>query len=525
MRSRTEELRDRNDRLQAQADRLAELDRLKNAFVANVSHELRTPLALIAGPLEKVLPAVEDPSARRSLDMVRRNAERLALLVDQLMDVARLESGGVPIRARRLDLGAFVRRTLERFDPACAAASLSLQSDTPAGPVPTFFDDDILDKVLSNLLSNALKFTPAGGSIHVALEAPEHGEWARLRVSDSGIGIAQGDLVAIFDRFHQVESGMDRGREGAGIGLALARELVELHGGELFVQSVLGEGSTFTVHMPRGADHLAPGEIATSLRVAPAAEGADSEPGAPSESPGRARVLVVEDHPDMRAFLVEQLSEYFDVASACDGAEGLQAARDQRPGVIVSDVMMPGVDGLEMCRRLRADADLASIPVLLLSAKAEADDRADGLEVADDYMAKPFRMREVVARVHALLRRAEPSPDTSPPPVAVVDDEDAQRLREAVLRGMGDDGFDIASLAKQLGISSRQLRRDVRRLTGDSPSAYVRRVRIEQAHQMLVTGAYSTVAEVAAAVGFTPNYFSRLYANWFGRPPTEDLAS
>ena len=543
-------LAQRGAEIAAQAARLAEVDRLRTRFVADLSHELRTPLALVVGPLDDLARRLQttlgSDDARR-LEVIRTNATRLEELHDQLLDVARLENREVPLRVKRRDLGAFVARVAERFRPSIERKDLTLDIDRPAAPVGLYFDADLLDKVVTNLLGNALKFTTRG-VIRVQVSAPGDGEgFARVVVTDSGVGIAEGALSHVFERFYQVDHGDARRYEGVGIGLALVRDLVALHGGEVSVTSVLGQGSTFAFTLPLGSAHLALEDLDLRSDDAPVTA---PPPETDADTGARPTVLVVEDHPEMRAFLADQLRERFEVHTVDGGAAALAHVRAHTTQAIVSDVMMPGMDGYTLCRALRDDAKLRRIPVMLVSAKASEDDRIAGLAVADDYMTKPVRPRELVARVARLVMRRQgtPAPVATIVPVApavedvavepTLDDDIAdvrtgeldpsdlrnlERIDRTITEHMSEEAFGIIELAAALGMSRRTLQREVRRLSGRAPSEHLRVRRMDEAKRLLTAGAFDTVSEVAAAVGLSPAYFSRLYAAWFGNPPSDDL--
>ena len=526
---RTRELASANSVLEQQSARLAEVDRLRKRLIADLSHELRTPLTLVAGPLEDLREAegrLDEPDRER-LRVVRRNSRRLEELVEQLLDVARLEAGTIRLRARRCELGRLTRRVSERFSASCEQQGLELEVRTPE-PAELWCDPDLIDKVLSNLLSNARKFTPAGGRITVLAQAPEDEDLPlRVSVQDTGIGVREDQLAQLFDRFVQGEQGDARRFEGVGIGLALARDLVELHGGEIGVDSVQDQGSTFWFTLPRGTDHLAPEDIDLEASLDEELPPAASE-ASPSASPtgvsreDQALVLVVEDHPDMRAFLMSHLGRHFEVQGAADGHEALRLLQQRRPAALVSDVMMPGMDGLELCRRLRSMPEFAELPVLLASAKAAEEDRMAGLELADDYMSKPLRMREMVQRVRKLVAR---SPEAPEPEDALpeVDRQLRDKLQSLIDQRMADPRFGVEQMAKAMAYSRRQLLREVKRVMGESPSDLLRARRMEAGRELLRKGSVHTVAEAAAQVGLSPAYFSRTYSAWFGTSPSEEL--
>ncbi|MEZ4269293.1 MAG: ATP-binding protein [Myxococcota bacterium] len=560
----------------AQAARLMELSELRQRFVADLSHELRTPLAWVAGPLEDLaagLVGAMDAQATRRLELVRANVARLEVLSDELLDVGRLEAGQVRLRARRHDLVGFVRGVCERFQLAFEERGLRLQVEAAPASAALYFDRDLLDKIVANLVGNALKFTARGGvSVRVdgGADAQDEG-FARVSVQDTGIGIAAAQHEHIFNRFFQVDRGDQRRYEGVGIGLALVRELVALHGGEVGVESEVGVGSTFWFTLPLGAAHLTLDEIDPQPRPRDGAAAVGMSVGPPEPSSGgttedddRPAVLVVEDHPDMRAYLALHLGERFAVWEADSGISALARLGERVPAAIVSDVMMPGMDGLELCRRVRADERLRGIPVLLVSAKAGDDDRVAGLELAEDYLTKPVRPRELVARVSRLIQARvgqpggarredeappvahrpppatpqpthEPpaSPEAEPAPRATTDaplldaagDRQLARIDATIEAHLAEPAFGVIELAAALGLSRRQLQREIRRLTGLSPSEHLRGARMAAAERRLKSGARDTVAEVAADVGLSPAYFSRLYSTWFGRAPSDDLAN
>lgn len=528
-----ERLRNRNAQVRAQAERLAEVDALKSRFVANLSHELRTPLTLVAGPLEDLARDVQtgvrhgtlDPDAARRLEVVLRNSERLQVLVEQLFDTARLDAGGIPLRARAVDLGGFARQLAERFRPTAERQGRVLQVHLAPLAVVVWADPDLLDKIVGNLLGNALKFTPAGGRITLTVEGDAHS--ARLTVTDTGPGVPPALRDRLFERYVQGSAGDDRRHEGAGIGLSLARELAELHGGELSLDGTHERGARFVLRLPRGSAHLDPEEIDLS--------GGGADPGSdfPDPDPEAPRVLVVEDHPDMRAYLAEHLSTRFRVRVARDGGEALARLDEGPVDAVVSDVMMPGMDGLALARALRAREGGEALPIVLVSAKGTDADQEAGLRVADAYVAKPFRMRDLLDRVSALLGTAD-TPEPEPEP----DDEDAaeaprravdaallQRLTDRVHAGLGDPSLSVPDLARTAALSPRQLRRALRRLTGQAPSEWIRGVRLDHARGLLARGEVATVGEAAASVGMSRSYFSRVYRAWHGHPPATDQPS
>lgn len=414
------------------AEMLAELDRAKTTFFSNVSHEFRTPLTLMLGPLDDALAdgaSPLPPAQRERLELAHRSALRLQKLVNTLLDFSRIEAGRLEARYRQTDLAHLTAELASAFRSAIEKAGLRLVVDCPPHEAQAWVDHDLWEKIVFNLLSNAFKFT-FDGEIAVRLrQADGHFE---LAVSDTGTGIPAAELPRLFERFHRVEGARSRTHEGTGIGLALVQELARLHGGTVSVQSEAGRGSTFTVRIPCGREHLppqhvgtAPAQASTALGVQPYLQEAlrwlpdPPQPGTPQAEPGcapapRQRVLLADDNADMRHYVQRLLAPSYEVQAVADGAAALAAARARPPDLLLADVMMPGLDGLALVRALRAEPATRSLPVILLSARAGESPRIEGLDAgADDYLEKPFGARELLARVAARLevtglrRRAE----------------------------------------------------------------------------------------------------------------------
>ena len=409
------------------AEALAELDRAKTAFFSNVSHEFRTPLTLMLGPVDDLLAKGEAglaPADREALQVVQRNGQRLLKLVNTLLDFARIEAGRVQASYEPVELGALCAELASNFRSACERAGLRLVVDCPAPGEPAYVDREMWEKIVLNLLSNAFKFTLQG---EIAVRLRESASAFALAVSDTGAGIPAQELPRMFERFHRVEGARGRSHEGSGIGLALVQELVRLHRGTIAVESELGRGATFTVTIPKGSAHL-PAERLSAPRAAPSSapraaaasalradayvgEALGWLPGEPREAfdpPRDRRVLLADDNADLREYARRLLAEHYAVEAVGDGAAALEAARRRAPDLVISDVMMPGLDGFGLLRELRRDERLRRVPVILLSARAGEEARVEGLESgADDYVVKPFSARELLVRVESLLRTAE----------------------------------------------------------------------------------------------------------------------
>ena len=411
------------ERERQRADALAETDRVRTTFFSNVSHEFRTPLTLILGPLEAILArrstAGED---QRDLVVVRRSALRLLKLVNSLLDFCRAEADRLQASYEPVELATFTARIASNFGPACDSVGLRLRVDSPPLAERVHVDREMWEKIVLNLVSNAFKFTLAG---EISVAVRREGEDAVVEVLDTGIGIAPSELPRIFERFYQVETARGRTREGSGIGLALVRDLVSLHGGSIGVESTPGEGTTFTLRLPFGTAHLPSDRIAPERGLAstptqpepfveealgwipgagrPLPAEASGVPAAEEVAPGGpTRILVADDSADMRTYLSELLSSSYEVDVVGNGAEALAAVRRRRPDLVLADVMMPKLDGLALVRKLRSRAETRDVPVILVSARA--GDEAAGLDAgADDYLVKPFGARDLTSRVDAHL--------------------------------------------------------------------------------------------------------------------------
>lgn len=418
------------ERMRAAA--LAELDRAKTTFFSNISHEFRTPLTLLLGPVEEALANVSDPALRQRLLIVRRNALRLQKLVNMLLDFSRIEAGRLQAIYVPTDLAAFTTELAQSFRPALHQSGLRLTISCPPLAEPVYVDPDLYEKIVFNLLSNAFKFTLAG-TIDVTLR--DCGESVELCVRDTGVGIGPEDLGRIFERFHRVEGSRGRTHEGAGIGLALVQELVHLHGGTIRVQSELNRGSAFTVTLPKGSAHLPANRIGTArsrIRPAPNAQTVLEEMygwsamALPTAEPTplsaplthvqtpRPRIVWAEDNADMRTFVAQLLADSFEVIAVSDGRMALEAVHTYRPDLVLSDVMMPVLDGFGLVRALREDPRTGTIPIILLSARAGEQAEIAGLEIGvDDYLTKPFSIPELLARINTHLRMAQLRQDTA----------------------------------------------------------------------------------------------------------------
>ena len=529
------------ERLEKQ--KLAELSQLKVSFFTNLSHELKTPLTLIISPLEDLLKkrALEG-ELHHTLGRMHRNAARLLNMINQLLDVRKAESGALKLEAAEGDLLPFAREISLAFSELAQQHRIDYQFESAQAEVRLWFDAEQLEKVLFNLLSNAFKFTPEGGSIRVAAGADPACGQAFLRVRDSGVGIPAAQVANIFDQFYQVEEHLERNKGGAGIGLALAKSIVDRHRGAIRVESVPGEGSTFTVWLPLGDAHLSDDEKRSwtpdgeSLHAYTYAEiesaAAATAPGVASRAhaPKRATVLLIDDNEDIRAYLRENLGQRYHVEEAADGESGLAKALAHPPDCIVCDLAMPGMDGIALTRRLKQEADTNHVPIILLTGRNSQLFKLEGLETgADDYITKPFNLQLLQVRIQNLIEgrrklRARFSRTLSPEPSAVslpsVDEVFLQKAIALIEAEMAEPEFSVDDLARGLYMNRMQVYRKIKALTNLTPNELIRNLRLKRAAQLLKTGQF-TVAEVTYQVGFQDlKYFRERFREMYGVSPS-----
>ena len=493
---RTQRLAQEKETTERQAERLEALDAEKNRFFANVSHELRTPLTILRGSIEDLLDGAFGQlsvAVQEQLEIARSNAERMHRLTDQLLDLAHLETAEPTLDLEPRDLVALLRRTTRRFVPMAERRGLRLDLETEMGAHPCRVDPEKVEKIAGNLVSNALKNTPEGGRVTVRLVVEEGTPpEAVLHVTDTGPGLPPDQQDKLFERFARAGDGAST-EGGMGLGLALAREYAELHDGTIEVESTPGEGSTFTVRLPlppADPDAVEPVDAPADAALGDSGSGprvsAPSGDGVPESGADRPVLLVVEDSDDVRTYLRRHLADAYEVVEAVDGADGLETAREVEPDLILSDLMMPEMGGIELCRHVRDDEELARVPVVLLTARAAEDDAVAGLEAgADAYVTKPFSVDALKARLTRLLEAHwagvssdgaddPPSPDVE---ATAADEQFLDRVTTAIDEHLSRAEFTVDDLAAEVGLSPRQLQRKLKRLTGETPAAFVRRFR------------------------------------------------
>lgn len=513
-----------------EAQRLAELDRLKTNFFSSVTHEFRTPLTLQIEPVRQLLTEIKEPAQRYRLELVEKSGQRLLRFVNQLLDLSKLEAGQMPLDPRPGELSAALSDWAESFRPMAAQRGVSLETQLPAAPVPVTLDWEKLEQVVSNLLSNALKFTHEGGKVRLELRPSAQGHEAQILVSDTGMGIAPSDLPRVFERFFQTE----HTQGGTGIGLALTKELVERMGGTVSVQSQPGAGTTFAVQLPLATESR---PLRASARAETTAAKTE-KPLAPYTEPARQssglQILLIEDDPALRQFIRASLPSVYRIAEAADGAEGIRMALDLVPDLVVSDLMMPEKSGFEVAETLKNDPRTSHVPVILLTAKSAVESKIQGLQRgADAYLTKPFRSDELVAHIENLVAarlrlQAAFSKKAAQQPVresaAVVFDASEgdflRQLLDVVEENLDNSDMDAEAFARAVFMSRAQLYRKLTALTGQTLGDFVKNHRLDRAREMLLRHEGS-VKEVAARTGFSnAKHFSTVFRERFGVPPS-----
>ncbi|GAB4034296.1 hybrid sensor histidine kinase/response regulator transcription factor [Spirosoma gilvum] len=517
-----------------ESEQLKAVDELKTRFFSNITHEFRTPLSLILSPTEKLLQETKhDTLTRQTLTSVQRNAGQLLRLINQLLDLSKLEAGGMTISLARGNVVPFIEQLVESFRPAAEQKGVALLVRTDTMPEDHVFDADKWTTIITNLLANALKFTPAGGQVSIEL-IPIGQEAIRLIISDTGIGISAEKLPHIFDRFYQVDDTRTRAYEGTGIGLALVNELIDILDGTIAVESQPNKGTTFTVQLPV-LPALVDADIPMVVLPAPIKQELTylhnhAEVTQPSSQVDQPLIVVVEDNTELRNFIASELAASYRILTAKNGHEGWQLAQTELPNVVISDIMMPGMDGYELTRLLKTNSITNHIAVMLLTARASHESRMEGLmQGADDYLIKPFHLDELHQRIRNLLTRQQSlreyyyqqftQPDDAFNP-DVVEDKFLQQLHTAIDTHLADSTFGVDELARQVGMSRRTLHRKLATVANQSANDIIRQYRLKRAAQLLLAG--HNVSETAYLVGYeSPAHFSLIFKEFFQKTPTE----
>jgi signal transduction histidine kinase/DNA-binding response OmpR family regulator len=561
-----QQLENQTIQLKEQSGKLKEMDKVKSRFFANISHEFRTPLTLIMGPLEQMLGDSNDTKQQERLDMMFRSSRRLLRLINQLLDLSRFDSGKMKLQVAPRDIVSFLEGIVGSFHSLAQQEKLELAFETEKKDITLYFDNDKMEEVFNNLLINAVKFTPPGGKITVIVKEIESLEeidgavqsgLLEISVRDTGIGISQEQLPHVFDRFFQAGGVKDSTHNGTGIGLALVKEVVLLHLGQVDVHSTEGKGTEFVIRLPLGYEHLKPNEIIDSLETVPkmpiAKEIAPpSVPSVPSvakkslmtsgkeageeeeeknDKQEKPLILVVEDNVDVRKFIRGPLEQSYSVIEAGDGKEGIAKAKKTIPDLIVSDIMMPEVNGIELCKVLKKNIKTSHIPIILLTAKASEESEIKGLETgADDYVTKPFNTKILLTRIKNLIglrqqlqQKIQNQMLLQPVEIEVssMDREFIDELQETIEKNLSDPEFNVNLLSKKLYMDRTTIYRKIMALTGETPTQFIRSYRLKRAAQLL-RDKFGNVSKVSLEVGILNlSYFSKCFKEKFHQLPSD----
>ena len=521
---------------QVSADSLRQVDLLKSKFFANISHEFRTPLTLILGQMEGVMSSGIDSKEKGKLQIASRNARRLLTLINQLLDLSKLEAGNMVLNASRYNMVSFLKSLLYSFESIASAKKIQLKFESESMNIQVNFDLDKMEKIFFNLVSNAIKYTQESGSITVRVKKID-AHLCEISVEDTGTGIPPKFIPYIFNRFFQVDDSITRNFEGTGIGLALVKELVEIHKGTVTVNSVEGKGTVFFVRLPLceqigDAANAEVDAVNHNFLVTDFVDENDNETETENQLPeNREIVLIVEDNNDVRAYIHEQLQEFYNIKEAVNGEAGMILAKEIVPDLIVTDLMMPKVDGFQLCKELRQEEKTSHIPIVMLTAKTGFDDKIEGLEIGvDDYITKPFSAKELKARIKNLINqrkllraRFKTSTVIKPSEVSVlsIDQVFLDKIIKTIEANFENQQFTPDSLADEVNMSVSQLNRKLNALIDQPAGQLMRSLRLQRAADLLKQNA-GTISEICYQLDFNdPAYFSRAFKKQFGCSPTE----
>ena len=535
-----------------ETEKLRDIEKIKSRFFANLSHEFRTPLMLIKGPVEQLLTG-KNKNPEEQVKLIQRNSEKLQVLIDQLLELTQLESSSIPLRSREENLIVLLRGIVFSFTSLAEQKKITFKFISNVDEIFIWVDKDKLEKILNNILSNAFKFTPQNGTIDVRVlkENFSGNEFISVSIKDSGIGIPKEKLENVFDRFFQVDDSSRKEYSGSGIGLSLVRELVDLHRWKINVYSEVGIGTEFVIQIPASNDYLDENQkvkeehsfISTSMNddnselVAKKNEtneiNSSTINGLPESdlNDKKKTILVVEDSVDVQIYLKEILKDEYNIVIAENGIKGLDSALQFLPDLIISDVMMPKMDGIEFCSHIKSDWQTSHIPVILLTAKASSENKIEGLETgADDYVTKPFSFRELSVRIKNLLAQREIlkqkfgknvnyKPEEITPNKA--DHEFLQKATNVIEKNISEPEFGSDQLAQEMFLSRSQLHRKISAITGQSTGEFIRTIRLKKAAGLILEKQFS-VTQVALEVGFnSPSHFTKAFKQMFDCLPSE----
>ena len=531
--------------------KLRELDQVKTSLFTNISQEIRTPLTLIKGSLDPLYRESDDIEKKKALQLISDNAERLLQLANQLSDLSLIQSRNYVVAARTGDVAKMVKGISMSYASMAAGKNISMEvQEDPRVNNQEFknsfyYDPDILETILNNLISNAIQYTPENGRVTIKIcrhTDKEGAEFLELVVADTGIGIPEDILPYIYDQFYRIERKSLSHSKGSGVGLAYVRELVRLHKGRIRVKSIPDEGTVFSLTFPSGEKFFSAEKAVHEKKSLPEGRPALSRkhpyyvpakniPDHFASDLNKPWVLVVEDHPGVSDFIAGILEKEYRIIDSTAAGEGIQKANEFIPDLIISEVILPGTDGYELCEKLKKSERTSHIPVILLTSSAFSQDKITGLGTgADDYIIKPFRAKELKARVDNLiesrrrLREKFSSGNIINPGEMLVNSRDTvymNKLLAAVNENIGNHEFSVNDLGKEVGMSKSQIHRKLKALVNMSASRFIRTVRMHRAMELLQNDA-ATIAEIAYMVGYDdPGYFTKTFRNFFGKLPSE----
>ena len=524
-------MRQANRKLISLNAEMKEVTAQKLQFFTNVSHEVRTPLTLILAPLDRLIVSLRESPYASDLGLIQKNANRLLRVINQILDFRKVEGKQEKLAVREIDLVPFVGEIKSYFDSMASVRAISYTFTSSIKQCTLWIDPDLLEKVFFNLLSNAFKFTPEGGSVRI--ELTEEGDRVFIQVIDTGSGIQPANLPHLFDRFYTEDRSM-----GTGIGLHLVKEYIHMHGGEIRVESEPGQRTTFTVCLRKGKAHFEDSDLMetpVSHQAYEASRLDDSETKEMLSKTYPYTILITEDDDEVRCFLERELSLHFKIRTAANGKEALRVLEEEEISLVVSDVMMPEMNGFELCRTIKSQLPFSHIPVILLTALTDERQRIFGITGgADDYIQKPFHTDYVKIKIIHLLQERQKLRErlleklrdnklllSEPEKVESIDDTFLRKFAEQIEAVYADPEYNVEKLSETLGLSRGHLHRKIKELTGTAPVEFLRTYRLNKATQLLRQNAY-TVSEVAYRTGFSsPAYFSKCFKAVYGVTPTE----
>ena len=524
-------MRQANRKLISLNAEMKEVTAQKLQFFTNVSHEVRTPLTLILAPLDRLIVSLRESPYASDLGLIQKNANRLLRVINQILDFRKVEGKQEKLAVREIDLVPFVGEIKSYFDSMASVRAISYTFTSSIKQCTLWIDPDLLERVFFNLLSNSFKFTPEGGSVRI--ELTEEGDRVFIRVIDTGSGIQPGNLPHLFDRFYTEDRSM-----GTGIGLHLVKEYIHMHGGEIRVESEPGQRTTFTVCLRKGKAHFEDSDLmetSVSHQAYEASRLDDSETKEMLSKTYPYTILITEDDDEVRGFLERELSLHFKIRTAANGKEALRVLEEEEISLVVSDVMMPEMNGFELCRTIKSQLPFSHIPVILLTALTDERQRIFGITGgADDYIQKPFHTDYVKIKIIHLLQERQKLRErlleklrdnklllSESEKVESIDDAFLRKFAEQIEAVYADPEYNVEKLSETLGLSRGHLHRKIKELTGTAPVEFLRTYRLNKATQLLRQNAY-TVSEVAYRTGFSsPAYFSKCFKAVYGVTPTE----